>query len=297
MIILCLLNILYCDKSKTNFKKYRFEPLKQVSEFYIKEYSNGLRHVHIPSNSNIIHAAVTINVGTRHEEAKLNGIAHFVEHLLFKGTKSRKTFHILNRIDSVGGELNAYTTKEETCIYASCTKEYFERALDILADVSFHSIFPEKEIEKEREVIIDEIGSYLDTPSEQIFDDFEELILKYDSEDTYIYLDPPYFRPDENGEDDAKRLFWYGADKEGVFGPASHRRLLELLKKTKCRWSLSYYYFPLLEELLPRDKYRWTEKEVFRSSAQGGNNANTKKKQSNGVELLIMNYDENGVKF
>jgi predicted Zn-dependent peptidase len=178
MIILCLLNILYCDKSKTNFKKYRFEPLKQVSEFYIKEYSNGLRHVHIPSNSNIIHAAVTINVGTRHEEVKLNGIAHFVEHLLFKGTKSRKTFHILNRIDSVGGELNAYTTKEETCIYASCTKEYFERALDILADVSFHSIFPEKEIEKEREVIIDEIGSYLDTPSEQIFDDFEELIFK-----------------------------------------------------------------------------------------------------------------------
>lgn len=127
--------------------------------------------------------------------------------------------------------------------------------------------------------------------------DFEELILKYDSEDTYLYLDPPYHRPDVNGDDDAKRLSWYGADKDGVFGPASHRRLLELIKTTKCRWSLSYYYFPLLEELLPRDKYRWTEKEVFRSSAQGGNNADTKKKQSNGVELLIMNYDENGVKF
>ena len=127
--------------------------------------------------------------------------------------------------------------------------------------------------------------------------DFEELILKYDSEDTYLYLDPPYHRPDVNGDDDAKRLSWYGADEDGVFGPASHRRLLELIKTTKCRWSLSYYYFPLLEELLPRDKYRWTEKEVFRSSAQGGNNANTKKKQSNGVELLIMNYDENGVKF
>lgn len=123
--------------------------------------------------------------------------------------------------------------------------------------------------------------------------DFEELILKYDSEDTYIYLDPPYFRPDENGEDDAKRLFWYGADKEGVFGPASHRRLLELLKGTKSRWSLSYYYFPLLEELLPRDKYRWTEKEVFRSSAHGGNNSDLKKEMSKGTELLIMNYDEN----
>lgn len=123
--------------------------------------------------------------------------------------------------------------------------------------------------------------------------DFEELILKYDSEDTYIYLDPPYFRPDENGEDDAKRLFWYGADKEGVFGPASHRRLLELLKTTKSRWSLSYYYFPLLEELLPRDKYRWTEKEVFRSSAHGGNNSELKKEMAKGTELLIMNYDEN----
>jgi site-specific DNA-adenine methylase len=123
--------------------------------------------------------------------------------------------------------------------------------------------------------------------------DFEELIIKYDSEDTYIYLDPPYFRPDENGEDDAKRLFWYGADKEGIFGPASHRRLLELLKTTKSRWSLSYYYFPLLEELLPRDKYRWTEKEVFRSSAHGGNNSELKKEMAKGTELLIMNYDEN----
>lgn len=127
-------------------------------------------------------------------------------------------------------------------------------------------------------------------------DDFEDLIKRYDSEDTYLYLDPPYYRPNENGEDDAKRLFWYGADKDGVFGPASHRRLLELIKTTKCRWSLSYYYFPLLEELLPKDKYRWTEKEVFRSSAQGGNNSDLKKEQAKGVELLIMNYDENGNK-
>ena len=128
--------------------------------------------------------------------------------------------------------------------------------------------------------------------------DFEELINQYDSEDTYLYLDPPYARfNEEKGEDDAKRLFWYGADTEGVFGPASHRRLLELLKTTKCRWSLSYYYFPLLEELLPKDKYVWTEKEVFRSSAQGGNNSDLKTEQAKGVELLIMNYNpENGEK-
>lgn len=122
--------------------------------------------------------------------------------------------------------------------------------------------------------------------------DFEELITKYDADDTYLYLDPPYARFNEDkGEDDTRRLFWYGSDDDGVFGPQSHRRLLEMLKKTKCRWSLSYYYFPLLEELLPRDKYTWTQKEVFRSSAQGGNNHDVKKEQSKGVELLIMNYN------
>lgn len=122
--------------------------------------------------------------------------------------------------------------------------------------------------------------------------DFEELINKYDAEDTYLYLDPPYARFDEaKGVDDARRLFWYGCDAEGVFGPASHRRLLEMLKQTKCRWSLSYYYFPLLEELLPKDKFMWFEKEVFRSSAHGGNNSELKKEQTKGVEMLILNYD------
>lgn len=129
--------------------------------------------------------------------------------------------------------------------------------------------------------------------------DFEELINKYDSEDTYLYLDPPYARFNESKgtDDDAKRLFWYGSDNSDVFGPESHRRLIELIKKTKCRWSLSYYYFPLLEELLPKDKYFWVEKEVFRSSAQGGNNFENKKKQAKGIELLIMNYDpKTGIK-
>jgi site-specific DNA-adenine methylase len=153
------------------------------------------------------------------------------------------------------------------------------------------------------EVLIDKLKknkytSKLQSITEFLNIDFEELITKYDSEDTYLYLDPPYARfNEEKGEDDAKRLFWYGADTDGVFGPASHRRLLELLKTTKCRWSLSYYYFPLLEELLPKDKYVWTEKEVFRSSAHGGNNSDLKTEQAKGVELLIMNYDpKTGVK-
>jgi site-specific DNA-adenine methylase len=122
--------------------------------------------------------------------------------------------------------------------------------------------------------------------------DFEELILKYDSPETYLYLDPPYYRYDAStGEDDAKRLFWYGSDKEGMFGPQSHRRLLNLIKNIDAKWSLSYYYFPLLEELLPKDKYIWLEKEVFRSSAHGGNNSDNKGVQAKGVEMLILNYD------
>ncbi len=121
--------------------------------------------------------------------------------------------------------------------------------------------------------------------------DFEELIKKYDSEDTYFYLDPPYARMSETSNDDSKRLSWYGSESETVFGPSSHRRLLELIKTCKSRWSISYYYFPLLEELLPKDKYIWLEKEVRRPSAQGGNNSENKGKQVKGTELLILNYD------
>jgi site-specific DNA-adenine methylase len=173
---------------------------------------------------------------------------------------------------------------------------------------SFSSVYPrgggftgykKKEDKLKLEVLINKLkkGKYtekLQAITEFTSVDFEELIRKHDADDTYIYLDPPYFRPDENGEDDGRRLFWYGSDKEGVFGAASHRRLLNLLKETKSRWSLSYYYFPLLEELLPRDQYRWIEKEVNRPSAQGGNNSESKKDAGKGVELLIMNYDENG---
>lgn len=153
------------------------------------------------------------------------------------------------------------------------------------------------------EVLIDKLkkdkyGEKLRSINEYTNIDFEELIREHDSETTYLYLDPPYARFNEaKGMDDARRLFWYGSDKEGMFGPASHRRLLELIKSSKSRWALSYYYFPLLEELLPKDKYRWIDKEFVRSSAHGGNNANLKSKQSKGRELLIMNYDENGVKY
>ena len=121
-------------------------------------------------------------------------------------------------------------------------------------------------------------------------EDFEDVIRRHDSDDTYIYLDPPYYRMDVNGDDDGKRLWWYGSSDESVFGVSSHRRLLELLKTTKSRWSLSYYYFPLLEEILPKDEYFWTSKEFHRPSAVIKNKADGVDKEK-GIELLIMNYN------
>lgn len=134
-------------------------------------------YLHYPETE-VTHCGLLVKAGTRDEEKGKDGLAHFIEHCLFKGTKNRKSFHILNRLEVVGGELNAYTTKEETCLHASIMNRYFERAVDLIADVAFHSIYPEKEIVKEKEVITDEIRSYQDTPYEQIFDDFESQIFK-----------------------------------------------------------------------------------------------------------------------
>jgi predicted Zn-dependent peptidase len=140
---------------------------------------NGLRilYEHHPT-SQVTHVALMMKSGTRDEEEGKEGLAHFIEHSLFKGTSKRKSFHILNRLEVVGGDLNAYTTKEETCLHASIMDKHLERAVELIADIAFNSIFPEKEIEKEKDVIVDEILSYQDTPYEQIFDDFETQIFK-----------------------------------------------------------------------------------------------------------------------
>jgi predicted Zn-dependent peptidase len=137
---------------------------------------NGIRLVHYRIPGLVAHCGLIINTGSRDETVPEHGIAHFIEHMLFKGTKKRKAYHILSRLEDVGGELNAYTTKEETAIHASFLKEDFERAIELISDIAFNSVFPEKEIEKEKDVVIEEINSYLDNPSELIFDDFEELI-------------------------------------------------------------------------------------------------------------------------
>lgn len=140
--------------------------------------NNGIRLIHQSTNSPVAHCGVIINTGSRDEQDHQHGLAHFVEHLIFKGTKKRKAHQILSRMEDVGGELNAFTTKEETCIHASFFNNYFDRAFEIITDIMFHSMFPEKEIQKEKDVIIDEINSYKDSPIEQLYDDFEELIFR-----------------------------------------------------------------------------------------------------------------------
>jgi predicted Zn-dependent peptidase len=138
--------------------------------------ANGIRVIHKRVNSPVAHLGIIINTGSRDEFDSEQGIAHFIEHTIFKGTTHRKAFHILNRLDSVGADMNAYTTKEETCIYASFLKEHLSRTIELFADISLNSIFPKKEIEKEKDVIIDEINSYRDNPSEEIFDEIEEIV-------------------------------------------------------------------------------------------------------------------------
>jgi predicted Zn-dependent peptidase len=140
--------------------------------------SNGIRLVYMHALSAVAHMGVTILAGSRYEQSNEEGLAHFLEHCIFKGTTNRRSLHILSRLDSVGGELNAYTTKEEICVYASFTKEHTARASELLADIIINSNFPEKEIKKEKEIVIDEINSYLDSPSEKIFDDFENYLFK-----------------------------------------------------------------------------------------------------------------------
>ncbi|MDR0685968.1 MAG: insulinase family protein [Dysgonamonadaceae bacterium] len=140
--------------------------------------SNGLRIIYLPSKNPVTYSGFAVDAGARDEQTTEHGLAHFVEHNLFKGTRKRKAWHILNRMEAVGGELNAYTNKEETFLYAVCLSEDTERAVELLSDLVFHSQFPASEIEKEREVVIDEINMYEDTPSDLIFDEFENLLFE-----------------------------------------------------------------------------------------------------------------------
>jgi len=152
---------------------------------------NGMRLIHKGSYSPIAHCGLLINSGSRDESDDEQGIAHLIEHLIFKGTKNRKAFHVLSRLEDVGGELNAFTTKEDTCITAAFLTEYYDRTLELLSDIVFNSSFPENEMEKEKGVVIDEINSYKDSPAELIYDEFEKMIFKGNSIGRQI-LGTPY---------------------------------------------------------------------------------------------------------
>lgn len=148
----------------------------EIQTYQTALFDNGLRLVHLPVDSPVAYCGIAVNVGARDEALDEFGLAHFVEHMLFKGTTKRRAWHILNRMENVGGELNAYTTKEETFVYTVFMVEHFARALELMADLVINSCFPEREIEKEVAVILDEINSYEDSPSELIFDAFDHLL-------------------------------------------------------------------------------------------------------------------------
>ncbi len=146
------------------------------SEYQLYTLNNGLRVAHLKTPSTLlVHCGFVILAGSRNDE-EIPGVAHFLEHMFFKGTQRRKTIHVLNHLEVVGGELNAFTTKEITTLYATVQKKHFSRAVDILCDITLNSSFPEQEIIKEKIVIKDEINMYLDTPEENIYDEFQELI-------------------------------------------------------------------------------------------------------------------------
>lgn len=147
-------------------------------EYDLIHLPNGIRVVLHQVPSSVTHACMLINAGARDEEAGRYGLAHFIEHLLFKQTERRNTSQILNRLEAVGGDLNAYTTKEYTCIHASFLTPYLGRALDLFEDLFFHSVFPTHEMEKEKGVILDEMASYLDSPEDSVMDDFEDQLFQ-----------------------------------------------------------------------------------------------------------------------
>jgi predicted Zn-dependent peptidase len=158
------------------FNILTFASIMLEQEYQLHTLSNGIRLIHRYVNSPVAHLGLFINTGSRDEEHDEHGLAHLIEHMLFKGTSTRKAYYILSRMEDVGGELNAYTTKEETCIHGTFFNNYYARALELISDIAFHSAFPLNELKKEREIILDEINSYKDSPSELIFDEFEELL-------------------------------------------------------------------------------------------------------------------------
>jgi len=168
--------MLFGNEKNTNFADNMTRTNNQGGILNTHTLPNGLRIVHTSSPTRVAYLGYAIKAGTRHELPHQQGMAHLVEHMIFKGTTHRRAWHILNRMENVGGDLNAYTNKEEMVVYAAFMNEHLERAVELLTDIVFHSTFPQHEMDKEVEVVVDEILSYEDSPQELIYDDFEELL-------------------------------------------------------------------------------------------------------------------------
>ena len=147
-----------------------------MKEFHTYTLPNGIRGIHRQVRGNVAHCALVVGAGTRDELKTEYGLAHFAEHAFFKGTARRRAYQVNCRLENLGGELNAYTTKEDTTLHATVLRSDFAKAAELLADVAFRSTFPERELEREREVIFDEINTYKDSPADRIYDDFEEML-------------------------------------------------------------------------------------------------------------------------
>jgi predicted Zn-dependent peptidase len=148
-----------------------------MREYEIYTLKNGIRVIHNRvTTTKIVHCGLMLDIGSRDETPTNQGIAHFWEHMAFKGTSKRKAFHIINRLESLGGELNAYTDKEKILFYASLRDDYFERAMELLTDITFDSIFPTSQIERERQVILEEMMMYMDDPDDSLQDEFDSVV-------------------------------------------------------------------------------------------------------------------------
>ena len=163
-------------------------------EFEIFRLSNGIQVIHQEKLGEAAHLGLFVNVGSRDESPEETGMAHMLEHCMFKGTTKRKAFHILNRLDNIGGELNAFTTKEETSIHSSFLKQYYERAIELTFDIAFNPTFPEKEITREKLIILDEFYAYKENPSDQIFEDFDQIVFPDHSLGKTILGEPKHIK-------------------------------------------------------------------------------------------------------
>lgn len=201
--------------------------------YEIHRLKNGIRLIHSQSKSLIAYCGIIVNTGSRDEAIDEHGLAHFFEHAIFKGTRKRKSYHVLNRLESVGGDINAYTTKEETCIYSAFLKNHYGRALELMSDMFFNSNFPESEIEKEKDVIIDEINSYKDSPAELIFDEFEDLVFKGHSLGRNILGNPDEIKAYKSKNIYDFQAGNYATDQMIVFsvGDISMKKLISLSEK------------------------------------------------------------------